>query len=154
MRGEDAPGADVEHPCGGSVVVERPTAARVQSTVKAASVLPLLTRAVHRLNDIKKIYVSNQNYLLHLVNCIMVITRPMLFKARQGIVYGCLRLLSNNLLLLCSLSLLFLVLSFSLFLPLSLSVSLYLSLPPPLPICQSYLIPSLKRPVLSYPFLL
>ena len=74
VRGDDASGLDVEHPCGGSAVVERPTAARGQSTVKAANVLPLLTRAVHRLNGIKNIYVSNQNYVLYLVNCIMVIT--------------------------------------------------------------------------------
>ncbi|KAK2180098.1 hypothetical protein NP493_457g06004, partial [Ridgeia piscesae] len=32
VRGEDASGVDVEHPCGGSAVVERPTAVTVQST--------------------------------------------------------------------------------------------------------------------------
>ena len=51
VRGEDASGVDVEHPCGGSAVVERPTAVTVQSTVKAEHVSRLLTRALHTTSN-------------------------------------------------------------------------------------------------------
>ena len=64
VRGEDASGVDVEHPCGGSAVVERPTAVTVQSTVKAEHVSRLLTRALHRVADIKQTYVSIQHTLV------------------------------------------------------------------------------------------
>ena len=64
VRGEDASGVDVEHPCGGSAVVERPTAVTVQSTVKAEHVSRLLTRALHRVADIKHTYVSIQYTLV------------------------------------------------------------------------------------------
>ena len=64
VRGEDASGVDVEHPCGGSAVVERPTAVTVQSTVKAEHVSRLLTRALHRVADIKQTYVSTQYTLV------------------------------------------------------------------------------------------
>ncbi|KAK2180095.1 hypothetical protein NP493_457g06002 [Ridgeia piscesae] len=60
VRGEDASGVDVEHPCGGSAVVERPTAVTVHSTVKAEHVSRLLTRALHRIADIKQTYVSQR----------------------------------------------------------------------------------------------
>ncbi|KAK2180094.1 hypothetical protein NP493_457g06001 [Ridgeia piscesae] len=60
VRGEDASGVDVEHPCGGSAVVERPTAVTVQSTVKAEHVSRLLKRALHRVADIKQTYVSQR----------------------------------------------------------------------------------------------
>ena len=64
VRGDDASGLDVEHPCGGSAVVERPTAVTVQSTVKAEHVSRLLTRALHRVADIKQTYVSIQYTLV------------------------------------------------------------------------------------------
>ncbi len=60
VRGEDASGVEVEHPCGGSAVVERPTTVTVQSTVKAEHVSLLLTRALHRVADIKQTYVSTR----------------------------------------------------------------------------------------------
>ena len=60
VRGEDASGVDVEHPCGGSAVVERPTAVTVQSTAKAEHISRLLTRALHRVADIKQTYVSTR----------------------------------------------------------------------------------------------
>ncbi|KAI0218919.1 hypothetical protein LSAT2_029414 [Lamellibrachia satsuma] len=58
IKGEDPSTVDVEHPCGGSAVVERPAIATVKSAVKAEDVLPLLTRALHRVNEIKNIYAS------------------------------------------------------------------------------------------------
>ena len=61
IKGEDPSTVDVEHPCGGSAVVERPATATVKSAVKAEDVLPLLTRALHRVNEIKNIYVSRQH---------------------------------------------------------------------------------------------
>ena len=64
VRGEDASGVDVEHPCGGSAIVKRPTAVTVQSTVKAEHVSRLLTRALHRVADIKRTYVSIQYTLV------------------------------------------------------------------------------------------
>ena len=58
VKGEDLSTVDVEHPCGGSAVVERPATATVKSMVKAEDVARLLTRALHRVNDIKTTYVS------------------------------------------------------------------------------------------------
>ena len=58
VKGEDPSTVDVEHPCGGSAVVERPATATVKSAVKAEDVARLLTRALHRVNDIKNTYVS------------------------------------------------------------------------------------------------
>ncbi|KAI0218920.1 hypothetical protein LSAT2_029415 [Lamellibrachia satsuma] len=60
VKGEDLSTVDVEHPCGGSAVVERPATATVKSAVKAEDVARLLTRALHRVNDIKKTYASQR----------------------------------------------------------------------------------------------
>ena len=57
VNGEDATRIDVEHPCGGLAVVERPKAATFKSTVTTDDITLLLTRAFHRVNDIKETYV-------------------------------------------------------------------------------------------------
>ncbi|KAI0208244.1 hypothetical protein LSAT2_007061 [Lamellibrachia satsuma] len=60
VKAEDLSTVDVEHPCGGSAVVERPAIATVNSAVKAEDVASLLTRALHRVNDIKITYASQR----------------------------------------------------------------------------------------------
>ncbi|KAI0218918.1 hypothetical protein LSAT2_029413 [Lamellibrachia satsuma] len=64
VKGDDTSTVDVEHPCGGSAVVERPATATVTSAVKTEDVARLLTRALYRVNDIKNTYAELLAWLI------------------------------------------------------------------------------------------
>ncbi|KAI0218921.1 hypothetical protein LSAT2_029416, partial [Lamellibrachia satsuma] len=83
VKGEDPSTVDVEHPCGGSAVVERPATATVKSAVKAEDVARLLTRALHRVNDIKATYASQRLRSVFVIRMLENIAIPDLNPKRE-----------------------------------------------------------------------